>query len=494
MRKISELLTFIDAAPQDRNTFWHFIEQNYVSTDQGHTEIARYRQVLDIHQKKFGDVPATILRAPGRVELLGAHTDYNGCPVIAAAINRDVIVVVSPRTDQRICFQNVRRRYAVREFDLAAAVPPFETGDWGNYTKAAVQGMLDFLAPEKKAELFSGFNMTVSGKIPAAAGLSSSSALVVVSALSFLHVNGVVIEQLKLAQLLAQAEKYVGTQGGGMDQTISLMGIVGKALKIDFNPYAAAEISLPDDFQIVVAHSLVYAPKTKSAMDKFNRRAIECRLATALIKKHFERELERRFPIKLIGDLTEPKTGLEHRKIEALSLQALAEDRYHYSRIAEILELPVSEVQEKLCLRRDGSVFPEPADGFKLRQRFRHIFQEWDRVKQATASLNNGDLSGFGQIMNMAHVSSRDLYELSTPEVEALIQCGLENGALGARITGAGFGGCTLHLVPANETISFMQKLKTKYYDGIVTEKRPLNLALFLFACKPVNGAGVVIN
>jgi galactokinase len=332
MQKISELLAFINAAPESQNIFWHFIEQNYVSADQGKTEIARYQHVLETHQNKFGDGPAAILRAPGRVELLGAHTDYNGCPVIAAAINRDVVVVVSPRDDRRICVQNVRRRYAMREFDIASVIPPFETGDWGNYIKAAVQGMLDFPTLGGKVDAFSGFNMTVSGKIPAAAGLSSSSALVVVSALAFLHVNGIEIEKLKLAQQLAQAEKYVGTQGGGMDQTISLMGVAGKALQIDFNPYAAAEISLPDDFQIVVAHSLVYAPKTKSAMDKFNRRAIECRLATALIKKHFERELEQEFPIALIGDLTESKTGQKSGKNFACAGMAV----YSRSRLTDL--------------------------------------------------------------------------------------------------------------------------------------------------------------
>jgi N-acetylgalactosamine kinase len=485
--RVNQLLHFFSQEPAANPALWRALRRNYSTPDSLIQQ--RFHSLLQLHAQRFGDQPATLLRAPGRIELIGNHTDYNGCPVLTMAVDRDVLVVVSPRADQQIEIQNLNPQFTPRKFKLETEIPPFPTGDWGNYVKAAVQGLRDYL---NTAEL-TGFNLSVSGEIPSAAGLSSSSALVVVSALSFLQVNQRQLDGLELAQILAQAEKYVGTQGGGMDQTISLLGEAGKALKIDFNPYATQPISLPRDFNVVVAHSLVYAPKTESAMDKFNRRAIECRLATAIIQKYFDSKFQQKHLIKLIGDLSPEKLGINWEEIFSLAHQALAEEIYTTPQIASILNAPETTIQQNYCRRRDGSLFAEPTDGFKLWQRFRHIFSEWQRVLQAAELLSQQNLAAFGHLMTAAQASSRDDYELSTPELDRLVELGVQNGALGSRLTGAGFGGCTLHLVPPAETEKFIETLKTAYYRQ--PEKslpQNFNWDAFIFSCKAVDGAGVV--
>jgi len=487
--QISQLLQLFSQTPASNPAIWRALWRNYSNPD-FHIQ-QRFLTLLQLHQQRFGDLSATILRAPGRIELIGNHTDYNGCPVLTMAIDRDVLVVVSPREDQFIEIQNLNPKFTPRTFRLDHEIPPFPTGDWGNYVKAAVQGLLKYLHLNPSEAL--GFNLTVSGEIPSAAGLSSSSALVVVAALAFLQINPRQIDGLALAQLLAQAEKYVGTQGGGMDQTISLLGEAGKALKIDFNPYSFRPISLPADFNIVVAHSLVYAPKTESALDKYNRRAIESRLATAILEKYFNSHLSQKHPIKLIGDLSPDKLGLDWDNIFKLAHTALSEEIYSTKQIAAILNAPVATIQENFCRRRDGSLFPEPVDGFKLFSRFRHVFTEWQRVLRAAEVLEAGNLPAFGKLLSAAQASSRDDYELSTPELDRLVALGLQNGSLGSRLTGAGFGGCTLHLVPVTETEPFIETIKQKYYHSPeILLPENFDWSDFIFSCKAVDGAGVV--
>ncbi len=491
----SEFLFQILSKSTDLSTpFSRFLTQNYSNPVE---QISRYQELIQSHQLRVGDVPMAILRAPGRIEILGGHTDYNGCPVIAMAIDRDMLGAVSPRKDTIISIQNVKPQFPTREFALEKQISPYPTGDWGNYVKAAIQGIIDDqLSQNRVIENLVGFNLTISGNIPEAAGLSSSSALVVLAAIVFQFINSLQYDKLALAQLLAKAEKYVGTQGGGMDQTISLMGEYHHALKIEFNPYSTRLVPLPEKFNILVAHSLVHAPKTQSAMDKYNRRAIECRLALAVIKKVLEQKLKRSLSIKLIGDLTPEKTGIPAGQLFNLALDSLSEKIYTYQSLAQILEIPISEVQNRFCLRRDQTVFPEPPDGFKLYDRFYHIFSEWQRVLNACDALENGDLIEFSKIMNQSHQSARYQYELTTPEIDFLAELSLKYGALGCRLTGAGFGGCIISLVPPEQTESFIHGLAEDYYGKYTPNKlsHPDDWKNYLFVCKSVQGAGVVLD
>jgi len=460
---------------------------------------ARYQRITRAHVERFGDAGIVAARAPGRINLIGEHTDYNGLPVFPMAINRDIAALFSPRADHRIVIQNTNSAFPERGFEITASIPPFKTGDWGNYCKAGVQGILGHFAESGKgAEGLRGFQATIGGDIPAAAGMSSSSALVVLSALMFLSANGSELNKtaagkLELAELLARAEWYVGTQGGGMDQAISLMGRPGQALKIDFYPLEVRPVPLPAGYRVVVSNSLVQAAKTADALDKYNRRPIECRLAVAVLKRALAARYRRELPLTLLGDLSEEVLGVPQGEIDALADATLHEQAYTLAELAGILETSPEETSRRYCTRRDGTVFPEPEDGFKLRQRFRHVVEEGRRVERSVEALEAGDIDRFGGLMNDSHASCRDLYEISCPELDALVAISREAGAVGARLTGAGFGGCAISLVAEEGVEAFVQKVGEAYYGGYL-KRGDRDFASLIFPCIAVAGAGTLAD
>src|SRR5438093_1963685 len=160
-----------------------------------------------------GNGPAVLARAPGRVNLIGEHTDYNGLPVLPIAIDRDVRVAARRRDDQQVDLANVDPAFAPRRWAVASEVPPSPPGDWANYHKAAVQALVAELAHRGAAPLPGG-TFRVDGRVPAAAGLASSSALLVACGLAHLGLAGVEIPRTELAELFARAERYVGTLSG----------------------------------------------------------------------------------------------------------------------------------------------------------------------------------------------------------------------------------------------------------------------------------------
>ncbi|MBN2551136.1 MAG: hypothetical protein JXB06_00140, partial [Spirochaetales bacterium] len=304
---------------------------------------SRYQGMIETHLHRFARPQIAFARAPGRVNLIGEHTDYNGLPVFPMAVNRDMAAVFTPRSDRKVLIVNTRPEFAERSFDIEQSIPPYPTGDWGNYGKAAVQGLFDLYRQKRRGvERFCGFEATIDGDIPIAAGMSSSSALVVLCALIFLASNRLELHttaegRLELADLLAGAERYVGTQGGGMDQAISLMGRAGHAVKIDFFPLKTRPAPLPEDYTIVVADSTIKAAKTAEALDKYNRRPIECRLAAAVLKKVFSRRCGRDVPIFLLGDLKQEKLAIPEPEIWKIADAALHEQPYTLEEIARLL-------------------------------------------------------------------------------------------------------------------------------------------------------------
>ena len=223
-----------------------------------------------------GDGPAVVARAPARVNLIGEHTDYNGLPVLPIAIDRDVLVAARRRPDDAVELSNVDPAFEPRHYSLRGEIPPFPPGDWANYHKAAAVGLRDALARE---HALPGGSFRVHGTIPIAAGLSSSSALVVACGLAHLALADVELPRLELAELLAGAERYVGTLGGGMDQATTLLARAGHALHIDFFPLRARPVPVPTAAGFVVAHSLEPAEKSGRVRGLYNQRVVECRLA-----------------------------------------------------------------------------------------------------------------------------------------------------------------------------------------------------------------------
>ena len=450
------------------------------------------------HQQYPKQKNVFIIRAPGRVNLIGEHTDYNGYPVLPIAIDREIFVTVAPLNMPVVRISNTDSKFKNREFNLSGQIQPGPAGDWENYVKAGVVGVLnEYNGFPSEAK---GMAVVFSGNIPPAAGLSSSSAMVVVSAFALLAANYIEVDRLALAEILARAERFVGTEGGGMDQAISLLGQTGAALKIDFFPLQVKAAILPKGFSLIVAHSLVHAPKTESARLQYNRRPIECRLSTALLVREIRNRTGKYFPAQRLVDLSSENIGISQNDLDVWAQAAMTPEALSLKDITTKLGQPREEVLNQYCKMQDGSIFPEPDDGFKVRQRYRHVVSEAQRVNDAVAALEGSDMIRFGELMNASHASCRNDYEISCPELDALVEIARNNEALGARLTGAGFGGCAICLVREEDTESFIERLQKEYYEGYLEKYRPellrtvVDLQEAVFSCRASQGAGVLFE
>ncbi|UCC72529.1 MAG: galactokinase [Gemmatimonadota bacterium] len=380
---------------------------------------------------------AYLVQAPGRVNLMGDHIDYNGLSVLPMALQRHVSVLYRERDDTTVRIASTAKVYPTREFKLSRPIKPFKAGDWGNYAKAAAQGLLE------RFEVGRGFDAVVHSDIPVAAGLSSSSALVVAFALAVLHANDhEEVERLELAELLAEAEHYVGTRGGGMDQAICLAARRHSASRVDFNPLRLTAHPIPPEWNFVIAFSLVRAQKSGAARKTYNARTRESREALAQVTKAL---------------------GVAE-KIDSYPLLVARR------RTRDLLKAAESALDETLL------------------RRFRHVLTEAERVRKAEKALAAYDPRGFGRLMKESHESLRDDLDVSCPELDELVDTAARAGATGARLTGAGLGGCVVALCPQERTDKVLERLTKRFY-----ENREFEGALEdqLFVAEPSGGAAV---
>ena len=457
---------------------------------------ARYKNLFDRFNAHHPGTPKRfVVRAPGRVNLIGEHTDYSGYPVLPMAIDRDVVFMISARADRSIELENKDERFPRKVFDAEFPLPPFEQGDWGNYVKAAVHAILE--AGLVNREGSAGYQAFVGGTIPESSGLSSSSALVVASALAFLKVNGIQIDRSPLADILAHAERYVGSEGGGMDQAVSLLAEPGKALRIDFFPLRTKVVDLPKGITFVVCNSLIRAPKSETVSYAYNWRVIECRLAGALLSKSVSTETGKSVRAVRLADVSAERLGIDPKHLEAIALRGIGERPLSITEIARRLGESVETVERNYCRLRDGSTLKEPPEGFKVWNRYRHVVSEAARVDAAERAFGDGTVDEIGALMNQSHTSCRDDYEVSCPELEALISISRRHGAVGARLTGAGFGGCTVNAVPSEIVGDFIRGVIEEYYHGYIKQHAKTEFAAYrelsdvIFPCRATMGAGV---
>ncbi|HSH74948.1 MAG TPA: galactokinase family protein, partial [Longimicrobiales bacterium] len=204
--------------------------------------------VAAFFEQRVGVPPTLVARAPGRVNLLGEHTDYNDLPVLPMAIQRRVCVAIRPRSDGLVVLQNVDPRFSPVEFEILPGIPPHGAGHWGNYAKAPA----DELA--RRFRIRRGFEGILASDIPVAAGLSSSSAIVTAVGLALAHINEIGLEVRAFAELMAEAERrYTGTRGGSMDQTISLAASAGCATRLTFRPPTSQHVPVPREWRFIIA-------------------------------------------------------------------------------------------------------------------------------------------------------------------------------------------------------------------------------------------------
>ena len=391
-------------------------------------------------QNAFADAyagPGThLVRTPGRVNLIGDHTDYNGLPVMPMAIQRDLMLLCRARSDSTVNIANVDPQFEPRSFQVSSAIPCYEPGDWGNYAKAAGQALA------QQYTSLRGFDAMVSSNIPIAAGLSSSSALMMACALMILDLNDVAISAPQLMELMAGAEHYVGTRGGGMDQAICIGAQPSSASRIDFNPMRITPIPVPPNWRFVVASSLVRAEKSGAVREAYNSRTCECKEALGLVA----------------ASLGSP---------EATSYTGLMSG------------VPAEELLEAA----------EGALDATLLKRFRHVVTEALRVTMAERAMRGDDLGDYGRLMSESHMSLRDDFEVSCQELDRLTEIAMNSRARGARLSGAGFGGCIVALCGEQDVDHLMAALGDEFYSPRELEA---DLSDVLFVAEPSQGATVM--
>ncbi|RJP26931.1 MAG: galactokinase [Candidatus Omnitrophota bacterium] len=442
--------------------------------------MSQNRKEIDFHSIT-GFAEEFTVRSPGRVNLLGEHTDYNGLPVLPMAIDFHATITGRSRPDRQVRVWADQFDHEMVEFSLDSTIPKHPQGHWINYVKAGMQGILD--EQTDATNPLRGCDLVVAGNVPQGVGLSSSSALVVASALALLQANQISFDRIALAERMAAAEHYVGTRGGGMDQATCLLGKKGHLLNIDFFPLRVNPVRLPDSVTVVICDSLVRARKTENALQAYNLRAVECRFAAMLLKKYLEHH-QRPSNFQRLGDLTGEPWHYTYTEIETLIREALA-DEYEYETICAELK-----TIEKINAILDDYSFNNTAEYGKMvfacGKRFRHIITDSIRVERSVELLEKKDVEAFGRLMNEGHASARDDFEISCPELNRLVESAQEFGALGSRLTGAGFGGCTVNLVYNRNVDGFMKKM-----DGAFYSQKKVRIEDVMFISEPANGAEI---
>ena len=425
----------------------------------------RYLHALSLYQAVYGNQDVIIVRAPGRVDLMGGHTDYHQGFVLPMALDKDILIIAGRRADQKIVLHNTDPAFATHTFPIEQDIPRSEPGSWQNYVKAAVQAFVR----DRRASSLSGMNLVVDGHspygVPLAAGLSSSSALLVATAVTMKELHRIRMEPKQFARFCGEAEWYVGTRGGFMDHFTSILNQQGHALFLDCRPvenngvetFRTEHIPLLPDYQVAVCNTNV--KKEKSASSEYNTRVLETKIGLELLRPHFPQATHLRdIPLdtRLENFLPDNITPTELRQqLDADTYTALFQDiRINATHLLRILP------------------------------RCRHVLTENTRVLQGCNLLRDGDMEAFGKMMTDSYHSIRTDFEASCPELDAILDSILRcPGTLGARIAGAGWGGCAVALVKADDASAFQTRVSNEY-------QARTGLHADIFLCQPAQGAG----
>lgn len=352
----------------------------------------RFREVFPGEPRLF--------RAPGRVNLIGEHTDYNDGFVLPAAIDLATVVAAAPRADRRLVVRSENLSGATAELDLDS--PGERAGDWRDYPFGVA------LEIERSGRKLPGANLLVRGDVPLGSGLSSSAAIEVATALALLDLSGHSPDRVTVARICQRAEHdRVGTRCGIMDPFASLHGRAGHALLLDCRSLECREIPVPPGVRIVVCDTRV---RHALADGEYNRRRAACEEGVAAIAR-------------------------SNPHVRALR-DASLED-----------------------LERARGALPEA-----VLRRCRHVITENARTLAAAEALRAGDFAALSRLMAASHASLAADYEVSCPELDLLVRIAAARpGVIGARMTGGGFGGCTVNLVREDAAGAFRAAVTEAY-------------------------------
>jgi len=462
-------------------------------------ETARYQEMKDKFKSLYNKQPQFFARAPGRVNLIGEHIDYCGYAVLPMAIEQDIVIAAAVNSDNKLHISNMDSQYISVEVGTESYEIDKANPKWQHYVLCGHKGIVEHFKGEMASgggqegctgdsslqSVLTGLDLLVSGNIPRSAGLSSSSALVCCAALVTIHAAGVKqINKTKLADICQHCEHYIGTEGGGMDQSISFLAKQGTAKLIEFNPIRAHDVTLPRDSVFVISNCCVES--NKAATDFFNIRVAECRLATQILARQNGLDGDK---VKRLGDV-QSLLGISLSEAVELVKRTFHEEPYNKSEICALLDITVQQLDSLWLSERSRK-----ADHFKLRARALHVYSEAERVplfKGVCDGQGSEAMEQLGRLMYESHVSCRDLYECSCTQLDQLVQLAMSSGALGSRLTGAGWGGCAVSLVPSGCVEDFLIKMRQGYYT-IMESLTSSKVTESLFATQPGPGAAVYL-
>jgi galactokinase len=379
------------------------------------------RLVAREFRKRHGD-PIGIFRAPGRVNLIGEHTDYNDGFVMPAALAFYTYAAAGLRDDRKLSVYSV-------DFDEACDVEldslePGSTACWVDYVRGVAAVMVSLGIPVR------GANLVVKGEVPMGAGLSSSAAIEVATALALLAVACISLDRRVIASICQRAEhEFAGPKCGIMDQFISCFGKANHALLLDCRSLECELLAIGSQIRMVICNTMV---NHELAGGEYNRRRADCEAGVDFLRQYLPE-------IRALRDVNEKQlvefgTGM-------------------------------SDVTYRRC---------------------RHVISENARVLEAAAALKRNDLERFGSLMGASHASLRDDYEVSCPELDLLVELARNcQGVYGARMTGGGFGGCTVNLVETEAVDEFRAAVAREYQQA--TGLRPE-----IYVCTAADGAGEI--
>ncbi|CUM62527.1 uncharacterized protein PRCAT00000078001 [Priceomyces carsonii] len=494
---------------------------------------ARYERLVKEFISNFKEEPTFFSRSPGRVNLMGDHIDYCYFSVLPMAIEADVVVAVGVNDSLEINLTNTDPKFSTETIILATDGKIIsidkERFSWASYFRCAMIVAHNFIL-ENYPEIISGgtkplkgMNMTFDGTVPTGGGLSSSAAFCVASTLAVLRANGIEkISKKDLTRITVVSEHYVGVNTGGMDQCASIYGEKSKALLIQFKPelkgipFEFPHIE-PNEIVFLISNSLLQANKHETAPTNYNLRVVEVAVAAEVLAKKYN--------LKLAQD-SNLGTGTLRGFMDTYFTRHLHEEPWdgvninvginRLTRLLDLIENDYSEMEkngfttEEAAARLEMSQeefelkflskFPVKYTVLKLYLRSKHVFSDALRVLQTLKIIRNfngdtqGFLNSFGSLMDESQISCNINNNSSTPELEKLCKIARNNGAIGSRITGAGFGGSLVHLTTTDKLAKLKSSLITEYYQNQIPGITQKELDEAIVVSRPAAGTCTIAS